>query len=243
MTATVTVPSTAMVMAAGLGKRMLPLTNDRPKPLVHLAGKPLIDHCLERVAAAGVRRAVINVHYLASMMEAHLASHDHGLDIAISDERALLMETGGGLMQAKHLIDCDPFYCINSDNIWTNGEGDALHRLAAHWDADRMDALLLIVPRESAHSHLGKGDFLINDEGRLSRRSADADTAPYVYTGIQLMTKAVLVDAPEGPFSTMLFWERAIASGRLFGLIHDGLWFDVGSPAAIPATEAILARG
>ena len=235
-----TIPDTAMVMAAGLGKRMLPLTADRPKPLVTLAGKPLIDHCLERVAAAGVKRAIINVHYLAAMMEAHLAAHDHGLDIVISDERARLMETGGGLMTAKPLIPCDPFLCINSDNLWTDKGENALVRLADHWDEDAMDFLLLLIPTDEANNHAGRGDFNLDAESRITRHRPEQEWAPYVYTGIQMISKRALVDAPDGPFSTMLFWERAIAAGRCFGLVHTGQWFDVGSPAAIPATEAAL---
>ncbi len=232
-----------MVMAAGLGKRMLPLTVDRPKPLLPVAGKLLIDHSLERLAEAGVKRAVVNVHYRAEMVEAHLAAQSHGLEIVISDERSQLMETGGGLMQAKHLLEADPFLCVNSDNIWTNGAEDALVRLAEDWDDAAMDMLLLLVPRAEANNHNGKGDFHLSAEGRLSRRAPDEETAPYVFTGIQMMAKRTLVDAPDGPFSTMLFWERGIAAGRCFGQVHDGLWFDVGSPAAIPATEAVLDNG
>ncbi len=232
-----------MVMAAGLGKRMLPLTADRPKPLVELAGKPLIDHCLERVAAAGVRNAVINVHYLADMMEAHLAKNDHGLNITISDERAQLMETGGGLMQAKSLFGADPFYCVNSDNLWTDVGENALARLAAAWDDQSMDFLLLLIPTDEAHNHAGRGDFNLDAAGRITRHRPEQEWAPFVYTGIQLIAKRALVDAPDGPFSTMLFWERAIAAGRCFGLKHEGLWFDVGSPGAIPATEIVLANG
>ena len=238
-----TVPDTAMVMAAGLGKRMLPLTADRPKPLVELAGKPLIDHSLERVAAAGVKRAIINVHYLADMMEAHLAANDHGLDILISDERAQLMETGGGLMKAKSLITCDPFLCINSDNLWTDKGENALVRLADHWDGGAMDFLLLLIPTDDANNHAGRGDFNLDNEGRITRHRPEQEWAPYVYTGIQMIAKQALMDAPDGPFSTMLFWERAIFAGRCFGLVHSGQWFDVGSPAAIPATEVALASG
>jgi N-acetyl-alpha-D-muramate 1-phosphate uridylyltransferase len=235
-------PQTVMVMAAGLGKRMLPLTEDRPKPLVELAGKPLIDHCLERVAAAGITHAVVNVHYLAHMMEKHLAAHDHGLRITISDERALLMETGGGLMTARHLIDSDPFFCVNSDNLWTDRGENAFVRLAAAWDDAEMDFLQLLIPTDKAHNHAGRGDFNLDAVGRITRHRPEQEWAPYVYTGIQLISKRALVDAPEGPFSTMLFWERAIAAGRCFGLVHDGQWFDVGSPAAIPATESVLAN-
>ncbi len=235
-------PQTVMVMAAGLGKRMLPLTAHRPKPLVELAGKPLIDHCLERVAAAGIKHAVVNVHYLADMMEAHLAAYNHGLEITISDERAMLMETGGGLMTAAPLIDSDPFFCVNSDNLWTDRGQNAFVRLAQGWDDAEMDFLQLLIPTDQAHNHAGRGDFNLDDAGRITRHRPEQEWAPYVYTGIQLMSKRALVDAPQGPFSTMLFWERAIAAGRCFGLIHDGLWFDVGSPAAIPATETVLAN-
>jgi N-acetyl-alpha-D-muramate 1-phosphate uridylyltransferase len=174
-------------------------------------------------------------------MEAHLAAHTHGLDILISDERALLMETGGGLMKAKHLIDADPFYCINSDNLWTDRGETALARLAAGWDDTAMDFLQLIVPTGEAHNHAGRGDFNLDDRGRITRHRAEQEWAPFVYTGIQLISKRALVDAPDGPFSTMYFWERAIAAGRCFGMVHHGDWFDVGSPAAIPATEAVLA--
>jgi MurNAc alpha-1-phosphate uridylyltransferase len=237
-----TVPRTAMVMAAGLGKRMMPLTADRPKPLVTVAGKPLIDHCLDRLSGAGVTRAVVNVHYLAEMMEAHLAAHSHGLDIVISNERAMLLETGGGLIKAKPLIDADPFYCVNSDNLWTDGDTNALVRLAERWDDDAMDFLLLLIPFDQANNHTGKGDFHLSSEGRLIRRSPEEERGEFVFTGIQLISQRALTDAPEGPFSTNLFWSRAIESGRCFGLVHDGLWFDVGWPGAIPATEDILAR-
>lgn len=237
------VPSTAMVMAAGLGKRMMPLTADRPKPLIEVAGQPLIDHCLERIAAAGVTHAVVNVHYLADMMEAHLAAHPHGLAISISDERALLMETGGGLMQAAPMIDADPFFCVNSDNLWTDAGSNALVSLAECWDPMVMDFLLLLVPFDQANNHTGKGDFHLSPSGRITRRSPEEERGEFVFTGIQLIGKRVLVDAPEGPFSTNLFWSRAIEAGRCFGLVHDGLWFDVGWPGAIPATEAVLARG
>lgn len=237
------VPETAMVMAAGLGKRMMPLTADRPKPLVEVAGLPLIDHCLARVAAAGVRRAVVNVHYMAEMMESHLAAHAHGLDIAISDERALLMETGGGLMHAKALIGDDPFYCVNSDNLWTDRGTNALVRLAERWDDAAMDFLLLLIPFGEANNHTGKGDFHLSPEGRLIRRAPEEERGEYVFTGIQMISQRALIDAPDGPFSTNLFWSRAIEAGRCYGLVHDGLWFDVGWPGAIPATEEVLARG
>ncbi|MEO5810060.1 MAG: nucleotidyltransferase family protein [Sphingomicrobium sp.] len=231
------VPATAMVMAAGLGKRMRPLTDHRPKPLVKLAGKPLIDHVLDRLRAAGVGRVVVNVHYFPEQVEAHLAANAAGLDVVISDERSLLLETGGGLVRALPLIDTDPFLVVNSDNFWTDGDGDALRKLAAAWDGAAMDALLLLIPRARAGNHHGSGDFNLDAAGRVSR---GADGADYIFTGIQIIAKRLLRDAPDGPFSTNLLWDRAIDEGRAFGAIHDGCWFDVGTPAAIAATEAML---
>lgn len=231
-----------MVMAAGLGKRMRPLTATRPKPLVEVGGKTLLDHCLDRLAEGGVEKAVVNVHYLADALEAHVRRRTQGPDIVISDERAQLLETGGGLMHARPLIDADPFLCVNSDNLWVDGPVNTLRLLASRWDDGAMDALLLLVPQARAHNHNGAGDFHMDGLGRLSRRQP-GKVAPFVYTGIQMLSKRVLKDAPEGPFSTNLFWDRAIAEGRCFGLVHQGLWFDVGTPAAIPATEAVIAHG
>lgn len=233
------VPRTAMVMAAGLGKRMRPLTATRPKPLVEVAGKALLDHVLDRLRAAGVERVVVNVHYLADALEAHLQRHAAGLDIAISDERGVLLETGGGLKRALPLIDADPFLAVNSDNLWVDGPTDTLKLLASHWDGERMDALLLLVPQARAGNHSGMGDFHMDPAGRLKRRTK-AKVAPFVFTGIQMMSKAMLDGAPDGPFSTNLLWDRAIAEGRCFGVVHQGLWFDVGTPPAIRATEQAL---
>ena len=233
------VPPVAMVMAAGLGKRMRPLTASKPKPLVKVAGKTLLDHVLDRLRAAGVRKVVVNVHYLADALEAHLATPAGDLEVAVSDERKHLLETGGGLVQAETMIDCDPFLAINSDNLWIDGPADTLKLLASHWDGSKMDALLLVVPHARAFNHKGLGDFHMDRIGRLRRRGR-SKVAPFVYTGIQILSKALLKDAPEGPFSTNILWDRAIAEGRCFGAVHQGLWFDVGSPPSIPATEQVL---
>lgn len=229
----------AMVMAAGLGKRMRPLTATRPKPLVRVAGKALIDHSLDRIEAAGIGHVVVNVHYLADALEAHLAAQRRAFTIDISDERDLLLETGGGMVKALPLLSGDPILIVNSDNIWTDGPQDSIRHLARHWDAARMDALLLMIRQASATGHGGRGDFHMDPNGRLSRRKPGR-VAPFVYTGIQLISRRFLDDAPEGPFSTMLLWERAIAAGRLFGLSHMGQWFDVGTPARIAPTETAL---
>jgi MurNAc alpha-1-phosphate uridylyltransferase len=237
------VPETAMVMAAGLGKRMRPLTATRPKPLVEVNGRALIDHAFDRLRSAGVKRAVVNVHYLADALEAHLSHRVKGIDVVVSDERAALMETGGGIVQARALIGDAPFIVVNSDNLWLDGPTDALRALAAAWDDDRMDALLLMVPLARAHCHSGQGDFRLAPDGRIIGRRQPGRVAPFVYTGVQILSPRVIREWPEGPFSTMLFWERAIAAGRAYGLVHQGLWFDVGTPQAIPYAETMMADG
>ncbi len=236
------VPSTAMVMAAGKGTRMRPLTATRPKPLIEVAGTTLLDHVLDHLRAAGVGRIVVNVHYFADSLEAHLKSRARDFDVVISDERDELLETGGGLMKAKALLRDDPFLCVNTDNFWVDGPVDGIRLLASQWDDDRMDALMLLVPLARAHNHSGRGDFQMDPWGRLSRRKPGR-MAPYVWTGIQMLSQRLLVDPPATAFSTNVFWDRAISAGRCFGVVHQGLWFDVGTPAAIPKTEAMLADG
>lgn len=231
---------TAMVMAAGLGTRMRPLTDHKPKPLVTVAGKAMIDHCLDKLEEAGVEKVVVNVHYFPDMLENHLAEADYPFEFAISDERKKLMETGGGLIQAQSLIGDLPFFCINSDNLWSDGSPSSLEKLSDFWDEKKMDALLLIVPHSGAHNYKGTGDFLMDEEYRISRKEPNG-SAPYIYTGIQLISKNLLRNPPQGAFSTMKLWERAIADGRLFGLVHGGDWYEVGSPEAISPTEAALA--
>lgn len=235
-------PETAMIMAAGMGSRMMPLTATRPKPLVEVAGTTLLDHVLDQLRAAGIGRIVVNVHYLADQIEAHLASHASDFAVTVSDERALLLDTGGGLVRAKDLIPDDPFFCINADNWWTDQGENALLRMARAWDAARMDVLMLVVPFARAGNTQGLGDFDLDDAGRLSR---DGPKGPrgYVWTGVQLIAKRVIIDPPEVVFSTNVFWDRALAAGRCFGLVHDGQWFDVGYPQAIGMTEAALASG
>ncbi|MBC9032040.1 nucleotidyltransferase family protein [Sphingomonas sp. JC676] len=236
------VPETAMVMAAGLGKRMRPLTATRPKPLVELGGRALIDHVFDRLRSAGTKRAIVNVHYLADQMEAHLRARVKDIELVISDERKQLMETGGGLVQARDLIGDKPFVCVNSDNLWIDGPTDAIRQLAAAWDDEKMDALLLLVPLARANSHKGQGDFHLDPFGRIVGRRKPGRLAPFVYTGVQILSPRVIRDWPEGPFSTNLFWNRALEAGRLWGLVHQGLWFDIGSPQAIGAAEAVLAE-
>ncbi len=235
------VSDTAMVMAAGLGKRMRPLTALRPKPLVSVAGKPLIDHALDRLAEAGVARAVVNVHYLADQLEAHLAQRKAPA-VTVSDERALLLETGGGMVKAHAAgLLPDPFFALNSDNIWLDGPYNTFRELSEAWDADKMDALLLMVRHPQACGYSGQGDFNLDQWGRVSRRKPGR-VAPFIYTGIQIVAHRLLRDAPQGAFSTNILWNRAIAEGRLYGHVHTGAWFEVGTPEAIAPTEARLGR-
>ncbi len=234
------VSDTAMVMAAGLGKRMRPLTSTRPKPMVKVAGKPLIDHALDSLAEAGIAKAVINVHYLPDSLEAHVLARAVPQCI-ISDERDRLLETGGGMVKARHLLP-DPFFCLNSDNLWLEGPVDCFRQLSDLWNPEAMDALLLMVPHAGARNYRGDGDFHLDPLGRVSRRQSRR-VAPFIYTGIQIVSHRLLRDAPEGPFSTNLLWTRAIEEGRLYGTTFTGLWYEVGDPGAVVATEAALTRG
>src|SRR4029078_1962677 len=182
-----------MIRAAGLGKRMRPLTATRPKPLIDGGGKALLDHVLEKLRLARGKMVVLTGHYLAEALEAHLMSRAHGLEVIISDERDLLLETGGGLVKAAPLIDSDPFLALNSDNLWIDGPADTLRLLASHWDGEKMDALLLLVPQARALNHRGMGDFHMDPTGSIRRR-AKSHVAPFVFTGIQIVSKRLLRD-------------------------------------------------
>lgn len=236
------VSDTAMVMAAGLGKRMRPLTASQPKPLVRVAGRALIDHALDRMSDAGIARAVVNVHYLADALEAHVLARVSP-SVTISDERDALLETGGGMVKAHAAgLLPDPFFCVNADSIWLDGPRNAFADLSSHWDAARMDALLLVVPHARARNFSGAGDFYMDPAGRLKRKQAGR-IAPYIYTGIQLVSHRLLREAPAGAFSTNILWDRAIEEGRLFGTAFTGEWLEVGEPAHVAATEGHLAGG
>jgi N-acetyl-alpha-D-muramate 1-phosphate uridylyltransferase len=232
------VSDVAMLLAAGIGKRMRPLTASRPKPLVRVAGKALIDYSLDKLVEAGVTRAVVNVHYLPDQLVAHLEAR-RAPRIAISDETDGLLETGGGMLRALPLIAADTFFCLNTDAIWLDGPRNAFAALSEAWDDTRMDALLLLVSHAQAYNHPGLGDFHLDPMGRISRRKPGR-VAPYIYTGIQIVSQRLLRDAPEGAFGTGVLWDRAMAEGRLYGLSHTGLWYEVGSPTMIAPTEAAL---
>lgn len=235
-------PLSAIVLAAGLGRRMRPLTATRPKPLVEVAGRTLLDRALGTLAAGGVTDAVVNVHYMADRLEAHLAARPCDIGITISDERDELLETGGGITKAVPLLKTDPFIAINSDNIWVDGPVSPIHLLTDRWNESEMDALLLMVPLARARFHTGPGDFHMDASGMVSRRKPGR-VAPFVFTGLQLLSKRLFENEAVRPFSMNLLWDKAMADGRLYGVVHDGEWFDVGTAAAVGKVEAQLGRG
>lgn len=235
-------PAKAMVMAAGLGKRMRPLTDAIPKPLVKVAGKPLIDHTLDWLAASGITDAVVNTHYKAVLLEAHLAART-APRIHISREEVLL-ETGGGVKKAMPMLGAHPFFITNSDVICIDGKTPALQRLRASWDDTAMDALLLVQPVASAVGYAGAGDFFVGEGGVPTRRGAAA-TAPYVFTGVQLLHPRLFAHAPaEDIFSLNVLYDKALQQNppRLRALVHDGSWLHIGDPQGVQAAQDFLAK-
>jgi N-acetyl-alpha-D-muramate 1-phosphate uridylyltransferase len=228
-------PKTAMVLAAGLGTRMRPLTDQLPKPLVPLKGKALLDHLLDRLAIHGVEKAVVNVHYQAEKIVAHLEDRDRPR-IVFSDEREQLLETGGGVTKALPKLGAEPFLICNSDSVWIEGVGTNLDRLARAWDPAKMDTLLMVALGSTSLGYSGRGDFNMDTAGRLTRR-ADAQVAPFVFTGVSIAQPRLFKDAPEGPFSINKLWTRAIEAKRLFGVRMDGVWMHVGTPEAVTDAE------
>ncbi len=231
-------PRTAMVLAAGFGERMRPLTERIPKPLVQVAGKALLDHVLDRLAAAGVETAVVNVHYLADAIERHVAGRAKPR-IVISDERRQILGTGGGLIKALPQLGPGPFFHVNSDSIWVEGVRQNMKALAAAFDPARMDALLLLAPAATSIGYAGRGDFAMSADGRLRAR-AEREVVPFVYAGAALLSQEFCAGAPDGPFSLNILFDRAAASGRLHGLRLEGLWMHVGTPDAIGLAEAAI---
>jgi MurNAc alpha-1-phosphate uridylyltransferase len=231
-------PTKAMVLAAGLGTRMRPLTDRTPKPLVAVAGRALIDHVLDRLADAGVERAVVNVHYLADALERHLAARKKP-EITISDERGLLLGTGGAVVKALPELGDAPFFHINSDTIWIDGVQPNLTRLADTFDPTAMDALLLLAPTTGSIGYAGRGDFAFAPDGRLRRR-AEREVAPFVYAGAAILAPALFAGAPKGEFPLTDLFDRAALAGRLHGLRLEGLWMHVGTPDAIVSAEKAI---
>lgn len=229
----------AMVLAAGLGKRMRPANNVKPKPLVEVKGRTLIDRVLDRLIEAGITRVIVNLHYKAEMLRAHLAGRTD-IAIEISDETGELLDTGGGIAKALPAFGGMPFLTHNSDSLWIEGMGRAIPRLAAAFDPARMDALMLMASTVTATGYDGRGDFFMDENGLLSRRE-EARVAPFVWTGVQIVHPRLFEGCPKGPFSTNLLWNRAIEDGRLYGLRHDGIWMHVGDPEGLAEAETHLA--
>ena len=233
-------PKTAIVLAAGLGTRMRPYNGHIPKPMVTVGGKSLIDYGLDRLAEAGVERAVVNVHHLADVVERHLAARQHPR-IVISDERAELLGTGGGIAKALPEIGDEPFFLVNSDTLWLDGVKPNFARLADAFDAAVMDALLLLAPSADSIGYDGHGDYAMQPDGRLRRR-AEQEVVPFVYAGAAILSPVLFADAPTGAFALTRLFDRAGANGRLFGLRLEGVWMHVGTPEAVATAEAALAR-
>jgi len=230
----------AMILAAGFGQRMRPLTDKVPKPMIEVSGRALIDHTLARLETAGVEEVVVNVHYRADQMEAHLKARTHPR-IIISDERSQLLDTGGGALKALPHFKGEPFFYLNSDSIWLDGTRDALADMRSLWDPARMDALMLLASSVQSTGYDGKGDFMMDQEGHLSRRP-EKRVAAFVWAGVQIIHPRLFEGCPNTPFSTNWLWNKAIDAGRLYGMRLDGLWMHVGSPDGLRAAEAILAE-
>ncbi len=243
-TKTTPTPRTAMVLAAGLGRRMRPLTEDLPKPLLMLGGRTLLDHALDRLAAAAVETAIVNAHWRGDRIAAHLASHNGagGRPITAIQTEAALLDTGGAVRAARAALGPGPFFVVNGDAFWLNGPCPALTRLSHAWAAGGADCVLLVHRTAQAHAEVGLGDFALDAWGRLRRRG-EREVVPYIYAGAQIVSPTLLDAAPEGAFSMNLLWDRAIAAGRARAVVHDGPWFHLSTPADLAEAEAILNAG
>jgi len=233
------IPRRAMVLAAGLGQRMRPLTERLPKPLIAVKERPLIDRVLDRLAEAGVEEAVVNLHHLGPTLRAHLEGRETPR-VSFSEEKQLL-ETGGGVAKALPMLGEAPFYVVNGDVLWLDGTESALERLAGHWDDARMDALLLVHPTVAAHGYRGDGDFRMEQDGRLTPR-LERELAPFVFTGIQILSPRLFAGCDVEPFALTRLYRQAAWHGRLYGMRHQGEWFHVGTPDDLAGTEAELAE-
>jgi MurNAc alpha-1-phosphate uridylyltransferase len=231
-------PKTAMVLAAGLGTRMRPLTDDRPKALVEVGGRPLIDHMLDRLGHAGVETCVVNVHAFADRLESHLKAR-RWPRIVISDERPQALETGGGLKHALPLLGPGPVWVANIDSVWIESGASALDAVAAAWNPDRMDVCLLVAPTATSMGFHDTGDLFLSEEGEV-RFKAPGETAPFVYVGVHICNPAIVANGPDGPFGLLPIWKDLVSRGRVFGVSPPGLWMHVGDPGARDAAEAKL---
>jgi len=232
-------PTRAMILAAGIGKRLRPITATVPKPLVEVGGRALIDYALDRLERAGVETAVVNVHYLADLVRVHVGKRKKP-KVVISDEREKLLDTGGGVAKALPRLGDEPFYVINSDSFWIEGPRPNLDWLAGGWHGDRMDALLLLASTVRSVGYHGRGDFRMDPAGRLSRRP-EREVAPFAYAGAAILHPRLFADCPAGAFSLNRLFDRAIEADRLFGVRMDGLWLHVGTPETIGEAELSIA--
>lgn len=230
----------AMIMAAGLGTRMRPLTNDLPKPLVQVRGRALIDHAIDRLVGAGVKTIVVNVHYRADMLRAHLAKRND-VKIIISDESEALLDSGGGIAKVLPLFEGEPFFTHNSDSVWIEGASHALECMLARWDPSAMDALMLVAPTVNARCYDGRGDFMMDADGCLTR-VAEHRVAPFVWIGVQIVHPRLFDGAPQGKFSINPLWDKAIEKKRLLGIRLDGIWMHIDRPHAVADAEKFLAE-
>jgi N-acetyl-alpha-D-muramate 1-phosphate uridylyltransferase len=233
---------TAMVLAAGLGERMRPLTLRMPKPLVPLAGRPLIDHVLDRLVQAGVKTAIVNVHYLPDQLETHVLNRQgKPPKILVSDERGILLDTGGGAKKALPLLGRGPFFIHNADSVWSEGAAPALPRMLRLWNPTAMDCLLLLAPVATSIGYAAKGDFTMGPDGRLTRRG-EGEIVPFAFAGVSLCDERLFKDAPDGRFSLNLLWDKALAKGRLYGVRLNGRWMHVGTPESLAEAETSFER-
>jgi len=233
-------PRRAMVMAAGFGKRMRPITNNLPKPLIEVAGRSLLDRAIDRLEEAGIETVVVNTHHLGHLIEQHLRQRE-APEILISPEEEQILETGGGVAHALHLLGDEPFYVVNGDSMWLDGFESALWRMWRQWDDDKMDALLLVHSTVTAFGYSGRGDFLLDPLGRISRRPEQEDS-PYLFSGIQILHPRLFEGCPEGAFSLNLLYNKAGEAERLYGIVHDGEWFHVGNPDGLAEAEDYLTQ-
>ena len=231
-------PKTAMILGAGLGNRLRPLTDHLPKPLLQFAGRTVIDHALDKLAAAGIERVVVNVHHKAAMLRGHLVSRESPA-IAISDESDLLLDTGGGVANALSLLGAEPFFVVNGDTLWFDAGPDSLAVMIREFDPARMDALLMLHPTINATGYAGVGDFNMEPDGMLVRRP-EHEVAPFVFAGVQILSPTLFEGCPAGPFSLNLLYDKAAENGRLFGIRQDGDWMNLNTMEGLVATAQAL---